>query len=125
MRFGALWVFQVIAGADKDWDESESNALQGWINENAPNLGAVSRDTLQAVVADFDGNMQKFAADDRTAGNGLREISSILDGKSKDDEAEFEKALLDLGKHIAGASEAISASEQEILDKMKEILDES
>ena len=125
LKFGPLWVFQVIAGADKDWDEAESNALQDWINQNAPNMGEVSKETLLAVVADFNGNMEKFATDDRTAGNGLREISKILDSKSKDDEAEFEKALQDLGKAVAGASDAISTTEQEVLDKMKEILDES
>ena len=77
------------------------------------------------TFADFNGNMEKFALDDRTAGNGLRDISKILDTKSKEDEAEFEKALQDLGKHIAGASDAISTTEQGVLDKMKEILDES
>jgi len=125
LRFGPLWVFQVIAGADKDWDETESNALQDWIKQNAPNMGEVTRETLLAVVNDFNGNMEKFAVDDRTAGNGLREISKMLDTKSQEDEAEFEKALQDLGKAIASASDAISATEQQVLDKMKEILDES
>jgi hypothetical protein len=122
LRFGALWVFQVIAGADRDWDEKESGALQDFIKGSAANFQEVTKESLMAIVNNFEGNMQAFAADSRKAGDGLREVKALLEGKAADDAAEYKSALVSLAKAVAGASDAISDSEQQIIDKLQEII---
>jgi hypothetical protein len=122
LRFGPLWVFQVIAGADHDWDENESAALQTWIKENAPSKSEVTKASFMANVDDFEANMKKFAGDSRKAGDGLREVKALLEGKAADEAAEFKAAMMDLGKHVASVSDAVSDTEQQVLDKMQEIL---
>ena len=122
LRFGPLWVFQVIAGADRDWDENESKALHDWIMANSPKFKEVTKASFADIAKDFDKNMQKFAVDSRKAGDGLREVKKLIETKAADEAVEYKKALMDLGKYIASVSDSISDTEQQTLDKMKQIL---
>ena len=111
LEFSIIWMFQAIAGADKNIDINELKALE-MLKQKADKFEC---DLLKELVPSFHYDISNvsdyFAADQRSIKTGLREIAEIVDVNLSFEQALlFKKSLLAIGMFIAYASGDVISS---------------
>jgi hypothetical protein len=105
LQFAPLWTFTIVAGADRNIDEKEIQALAKELQEAVLFKEPLVRDVLYSVASDFSNVMLQYKKDSRDTIVGLREAAGILDKKATSQQARnFKGAMLLIGRNVAGAS---------------------
>ncbi|MFC2131485.1 hypothetical protein ACFLSQ_08620 [Bacteroidota bacterium] len=105
LELSIIWMFQAIAGADKNIDTQELKALTT-LKEKTDNFES---DLLKEVLSSFNFDVSEisdvYSIDQRELRTGLRELAFILENRIDIKESlMFKKSLLALGMYIAFAS---------------------
>ncbi len=129
LRFAPFWVYQVVAYADKEIDDKESESIVEEITKAAACESPLAAEVLKSVADDYFPVAERFAIDDRSAGDGLRGVAALLKEKASPPAAAgFKEVLMSIGKSVAEASggesggSAIDESEAAILTRLSEVL---
>jgi hypothetical protein len=106
LSYAALWVFSTVAGSDGRIDEAEVDAILAELVKRAPPRDSeLLRTVLSDVSSDGSRTLGGYAADGRSADEGLRRVAAILDlNWSRETGQDFKRGLLDIGRAVASAS---------------------
>jgi len=104
LQFAPLWVFGAVAAIDNNIDDKEKTALAKALMESALFKNDLAREVLSSLAVGIAKVMPAWAADSRTAIDGLAEVADLLDAKAKNDAEGFKRSLLLIGRNIAEAS---------------------
>ncbi|MEN8376472.1 MAG: hypothetical protein ABFS34_13585, partial [Gemmatimonadota bacterium] len=101
LSYAALWVFSTVAGSDGSVDEAEVDALAELVERAPPR----SSELLRAVLADVSSGGSRvlggYAADGRSADEGLRRVAAILDlNWPPETGQDFKRGLLEIGRAV-------------------------
>ncbi|ROL61207.1 hypothetical protein D9V86_07015 [Bacteroidetes/Chlorobi group bacterium ChocPot_Mid] len=111
LEFSIIWMFQAIAGADKNIDKNELQALTTLKEKSHKFDCDIMRELIPSIHYDIDSISNYFAVDQRNIKTGLREIADIVDSNlSLDQSLLFKKSLLAIGMFIAYASGDVLSS---------------
>ncbi len=107
LLFAPLWVFSAVAGADGKIDKAELTAFGRVLEKSLYLPDALLRELLGSIARDLRATFDDFAADDRTAEEGLTQVAALLDSKLLAEHASATKrTLFALGDRVARASGA-------------------
>ena len=104
LQLAPFWMFGAVVGAYRRFDPLEYQAFGRCLEAAVAAAEGLGRELLTSVAADRDRLAEAYAADRRTIGSGLVEVSAILD-RSAPEEADGFKGLLvsAIGEGIARA----------------------
>ena len=111
LEVSIVWIFQAIAGIDKNIDKSELNAFLSIPNK----IGKIDCDLLKELIKSFQFDKDTITyyqiTDMEEIKRGLRHVAVLLDNKLEPAKSLlFKKSLLALGMYIAYASGDILSS---------------
>ncbi|MFH1051587.1 MAG: hypothetical protein V1779_11760 [bacterium] len=111
LEFSIIWMFQAVAGADKNIDTDELKAL-AVLKEKSEKFDCdLLKELIPSFHFDLDTIADYFTVDHRSIKTGLREIADIIDNNLSAEQAMlFKKSLLAIGMFIAYASGDVLSS---------------
>jgi uncharacterized membrane protein YjdF len=105
LQLSVIWMFQAIAGADKNIDEKELHALTTLMNKAQKFEFIFLKELLSSLRFNINEISDIYAIDQRSIKTGLRELAEILKVNFDPHEALlFKKSLLAIGMYIADVS---------------------
>ncbi len=107
LQFAPLWVFTIVAGADKTVDKKEMEALAKTLASGLFFKEALASEVLTTLTIHLASIMEDYNKDARDVLQGLRDVASLLGRKATSEQAEgFKRAMLYIGTEVAKASGA-------------------
>ena len=129
LQFAPFWVYQLVAGADRDIDDKESERIVEEIAKAAQCEAPLAAEVLKSVSDDYFAVAERYAFDDRRSLDGLGDVAKFLKEKASPAAAGgFTEAVLGIGKSVAESSggesggPATGESEAAILDRIASAL---
>lgn len=105
LQFAPLWVFHAVAGADKNIDEKEMEALAKEIQDAPVFKDPLVREVMLSLAVDLATIMQAYGPDPRQVLQGLKDVADLVESKTSPAEANrFKAGMLYIGHNIAKAS---------------------
>ena len=105
LQFAHFWVFQTVAGVDKNIDTEEKIALHNIMENGAKFENPLAREIMMGIEFNIDGISAAFANDKRNIEKGLIDVADILDNKvDRETALNFKKTLLAIGIAVGNAS---------------------
>ena len=128
LQYAHFWIFQAVAGADKKIDAEERIAFHNAMANADKYSNPLAREIMSGLEFNIENVSAKFNLDERTAEEGLKEATEILDSKIDSKIArEYKKTLIAIGVIVADASGKlfrpnISKEEAQVLENVSKIL---
>lgn len=111
LEFSIIWMFQAIAGADKNIDTDELNALAVLKDKTSKFECDIMKELVPSLHVDINTISDYFEDDQKNIRIGLREVADIVDTNlSAEQSLLFKKSLLAIGMFIAYASGDVLSS---------------
>ena len=105
LQFAPFWVYQLVANADRDIDESESDKIVDEIAKAAECESPLASEVLKSVSTNYFPVAERYAFDERRSFDGLKDVAGLLAGKVSPPAAEgFREVLLGIGRNVAESS---------------------
>ena len=126
LQFTPFWVYQLVAYADGDIDDSESGRIVDELLKAAKCENELASEVLNAVSKDYFAIAQKYAGDDRRAIDGIKDGAALLKQKAPEDVEGFKDAMMSIGRSVAESSDgtpggdATDKEEVEVLARIAE-----
>ncbi len=106
-----FWVFEAVAGADNKIDKKETKALQNLVDNSNKFFNDLARELFMELKKEFDEFKSEYDSQHADYLEGMKQISSILQGKISDETAlNFKKILVAFGVYIGHSSGSIFGS---------------
>jgi tellurite resistance protein len=124
LQFTPFWVYQLVAYADGNIDDSESDKIVDELLKAAKCENELAAEVLNAVAKDYFAVAQKYAGDDRAAIDGIKDVAALLKQKAPEDVAGFKDAMMNIGMNVAESSDgtpggtATDDEEKDVLAKI-------
>ncbi len=129
LQFAPFWVYQLVAYADKEIDEKESDRIVEEIAKAAECESPLAAEVLKSVSNNYIMIAERYAMDERRSLDGLKDVAGLLNAKTSPAAAGgFRDALKSIGKNVAESSggesggSATGESEADVLAKIAEAL---
>lgn len=103
LQFAPLWVFTMVAGADRKVEKGEVAALARELAEAHLFRNDLAREVFGSVAANFAQVWPAFTADSRDVVTGLRDVVTVLQKVSSPEAEGFKRALIFIGSKVAEA----------------------
>lgn len=103
LQFAPLWLFVMIAGADRKIQKQEVAALAKELAEAHLYRNNLAREVFGSVAADLGRIWPAFGADPRGVVEGLQEVVQVLRKIDASEAEGFKRALIFLGSKVAEA----------------------
>jgi hypothetical protein len=104
LQFAPFWMLSAVVGAYSRFDPLEYQAFVRCLEAAAAVQGQLGGELLASVVAERERLTEAYLTDRRTIGDGLNEVSAVLDRVAPEKAAGFKGMLVSaIGKGIARA----------------------
>ncbi len=103
LQFAPLWLFLMVASADRKVQKQEVAALAKELAEAHLYRNDLAREVFGSVAADFGRIWPAFGADPRGIVEGLQEVGRVLRKVNASEAEGFKRSLIFLGSKVAEA----------------------